>query len=130
MEPFLRGVFGQGSQGKLPYDPALRQDLFSIWASITSKDIEQTRLSLSSSPVSDGITLSSLRETPLPIFVRIFSLILWCWRLCQDQWISRIILIPKKDGAEEPGVFRPITISSVISRQIHILSSPKRLSTL
>ena len=71
------------------------------------------------SPSPDGHTARQLSAIPPDVLTRICNLIIWCGKLPEHLAISRTIFIPKKSGAKLPGDFRPISVSSVLSRLVH-----------
>lgn len=67
---------------------------------------------------------------PISILVRVLNIILWCGGLPRHLRMSRTIFIPKKDISTDPGDFRPITIPSVIVRQLHTILAKRLASAL
>ncbi|KAL9915921.1 uncharacterized protein ACN2A1_002390 [Glossina fuscipes fuscipes] len=96
---------------------------------ISPEEVEKCRLSETTSPGLDGITSKQLRAVPADILARILSLILWCKRIPEYLQISKTIFIPKKNDAKEPSEFRPITIPSVVIRQLHTILA-KRIGSI
>lgn len=90
-----------------------------LWDTICGEEVKKAFPETSTSPGPDGITSRQLRAVPLDILTRIFNIVLICGRLPERLFKSRTTLIPKKDNAVEPGNFRPITDSSVITRTLH-----------
>lgn len=85
------------------------------------EELRDHRPSLTSSPGPDGITARQLRAMPRCILAIVINLILWCRRLPEHLRKSATVFIPKKAESNEPGDFRPITIPSVITRQINTI---------
>ncbi|KAK2578073.1 hypothetical protein KPH14_012894, partial [Odynerus spinipes] len=90
-----------------------------VWAPVTPNEIKAALPGLSTSPGPDGLTARQLRAMPTQILTRIFNLFLLCGSLPRHLLESRTVLIPKKDNASDPAEFRPITISSVMTRAFH-----------
>lgn len=60
----------------------------------------------------------------------VVNLILWCVSLPPEYKNVRTIFIPKTGEAMKPGDFRPITISSILVRQMHSMPTTKIFLTL
>lgn len=121
MEPFWRQIF-EGNCDRVPaFRPAPRAGLEQIWSPISTDEITRCRLRLATSPGPDNISSRELRAIPADILVRIFNLILWCERVPEKQRAASTVFIPKKAVASEPGDYRPITITSVLTRQLHAI---------
>lgn len=118
MIPFWSQVMTGGS-GEAPDASDKRKVRADLWAPITSEEISGALPSLSTSPGPDGVTVRQLRAVPVGILLRIFNLLMICGRLPSHLLESKTTLIPKKDGADSPGDFRPITVSSVVTRTLH-----------
>ncbi|CAB0043079.1 unnamed protein product [Trichogramma brassicae] len=119
MEEYWSTVFTQPPVNTSPSVLHFQAPLLDLWAPITPNEIRAARPSLSVSPGPDGLTSRQLRAIPLVIMVRILHLILLCERLPRDFTLARTIFIPKKTGAQDPGEFRPITVTSSLTRLFH-----------
>lgn len=100
-----------------------------LWIPILCKEVEESLPAMGTAPGPDGFTARELRAVPLGIITRILNIFILCGQLPDHLLESRTTLIPKKDGASEPGDFRPITVSSVIARTFHKVLA-NRLSRL
>lgn len=87
-----------------------------LWQPITLAEIRKAFPEMTTSPGPDRLTSRQLRAVPMNVLTGIINLFLLCEKLPKHLLESRTTLIPKKDGASEPGDFRPITISSVLTR--------------
>lgn len=74
---------------------------------------------MNTSPGPDGLTTRQLKAVPPPILTRIFNLFLICDKLPGYLLKVKTTLIPKKDGAQNPEDYRPITVQSTITRVFH-----------
>ncbi|CAL7932985.1 unnamed protein product, partial [Xylocopa violacea] len=120
MVPFWQAVMTDGSDASPGINKHNKaQEINALWAPIEPSEIKEAYPELSSSPGPDGLSVRQLRAMPIPILVRIFNLFLLLGKIPKHLLESKTILIPKKDGASEPGDYRPITISSVITRTYH-----------
>lgn len=118
MVPFWQAVMtGGGDQSPGINNKA--QEINALWAPIESYEVKQAYPEMTSSPGPDGLSARQLKAMPIQILTRIFNLFLLCGKLPKHLLESKTTLIPKKDGASEPGDFRPITVSSVITRTYH-----------
>ncbi|KMQ89970.1 reverse transcriptase [Lasius niger] len=99
-----------------------------LWAPIMEADLRLTRIARSSAAGPDGISARLFRATPGQILLRIYIL-LRCRELLEDLLRSRTIFIPKKQDANDPEDFRPITIPPVLVRSLHKILA-KRMEVL
>ncbi|KAK8734334.1 hypothetical protein OTU49_006130 [Cherax quadricarinatus] len=73
----------------------------------------------SSAPGPDGWKPKDLRMFPEQFWVDLFNIWLYIGYLPKVFRKARTVLLPKVDCPEEPGQYRPITISSIIVRVFH-----------
>ena len=118
MEAYWTNVFTQPATNTKPHC-VRRPPIEDVWQPITPENIRAARPFLAVSPGPDGLTARQLRAIPPGVLTRICNLILWCGKLPEHLAVSRTIFIPKKPGAKLPGDFRPISVSSVLTRLIH-----------
>ena len=81
--------------------------------------VEEIKSNFPSKNTSSGREMISprlLSSVPAGVLVRLYNLMLWCGGLPKRLLASRTVLIPKKADVRSPGDFRPITVSSIISR--------------
>ena len=118
MVPFWENIMTQTSDvAPNEITPSVHLDF--IWTPVTVEDLRESKPATSTSPGPDGITAKQIRKMPEGILVRIFNLILWCGKLPEHLYKSRTTMIPKTTNSTEPGDFRPIAVSSVLTRQLH-----------
>lgn len=96
-----------------------RQVVEALWCPILPEEVKEACPEMSTAPGPDGLTARQLKAVPLEILTRILNLFVLCGRLPEYLLESRTVLIPKKNTAKEPGDFRPITVSSVLTRTFH-----------
>ena len=118
MEPYWRTVFTKHNDS-VPELPEPKEILHNLWRPIQPKEIKVAFPPANTATGPDGIKVKDLKSLPLLAWVRIFNLFMWTGRLPDYLCTSRTVLIPKKKCANEPGQFRPITVSSVIVRTFH-----------
>lgn len=118
MEPYWRKIM-EGGASVSPGIDAPSPVIGALLVPITDKEIREAFPKLSTSPGPDGVSSRLLRATPIGVLERVFNLLLLGGRLPRHLSESRTILIPKKDQAADPSEFRPITVSSVITRAFH-----------
>lgn len=90
-----------------------------LWFPITPLEISKALPPAGTAPGPDGLSARDLREVPADILTRVFNIIMLGRMLPKHLLESRTILIPKKDNADQPSDFRPITVSSVLARTLH-----------
>lgn len=90
-----------------------------LWSPVTTDEIKQSFPELNTSPGPDGLSSRQMRAIPLHILARVFNLFLICGKLPRHLLKARTTLIPKKDGAQNPEDYRPITVQSVLTRTFH-----------
>jgi len=118
MVPFWERIMTQSNPSTpgIELGRAVHTDL---WSPILAKEIRAAFPPRGSAPGPDGLSARELRDIPIDILIRIFNIFMICGRLPRHLLESRTILIPKKDGASNPDEFRPITISSNLTRTFH-----------
>lgn len=118
MTPYWQAVMTDGSKSS-PGVGGKRPTIEAIWRAIKPEEVLKAIPEMTTSPGPDMVTARQLRAMPPGILARILNVFLICGKL--PTWLleSRTTLIPKKDNAVEPGDFRPITVSSVITRTFH-----------
>lgn len=90
-----------------------------LWSPIMPNEIKKALPSRGTAPGPDGLTARLLGSVPCEILLRVFNIFMICGKVPKHLLESRTTLIPKKDGADQPGDFRPITVSSVLLRTYH-----------
>ncbi|CAL7932962.1 unnamed protein product [Xylocopa violacea] len=118
MVPFWENVMTRESPSSLiarsPEDTKTE-----LWAPITMAEMKKAFPSLGTASGPDGLTARLLRKVPAEILLIILNIFLWCGKVPSHLLESTTILLPKKDQANKPEEFRPITISSVMIRTFH-----------
>lgn len=124
MEAFSRNVFERDCRALPPDNLTKKQDMDN-----QSPKRRLNRIGSLLPQTQDQTGLEQKQHTknkPRGILVTRYNLILWYERLPLNQRAARTTMIPKKEGAMEPGDFRPITIG-VLARQLHVILA-KRIS--
>ncbi|CAL7932761.1 unnamed protein product [Xylocopa violacea] len=118
MVPFWENVMTRESPSSLiarsPEDTKTE-----LWSPITMAEMKKAFPSLGTASGPDGLTARLLRKVPAEILLIILNIFLWCGKVPSHLLESTTILLPKKDQANKPEEFRPITISSVMIRTFH-----------
>ncbi|KAG8175581.1 hypothetical protein JTE90_018874 [Oedothorax gibbosus] len=120
---------GAGSDPDFPDDPFFCSDLSGLWLPIEKDEIERARPKSSSAPGPDGVLMRHLSGLPHFLMPKLLNLFLFLGRLPTRLLESRTIFIPKTTVAAEPGQFRPISMTSTITRIFHMVLAA-RLSKL
>ncbi|CAL7932763.1 unnamed protein product, partial [Xylocopa violacea] len=104
--------------------------LDALWKPIEPEEVKRAFPETTTSPGPDSVTARQFRAVPLGIITRIFNIFMICGKI--PEWLleSKTTLIPKVDNAEQPGDFRPITVSSVITRTFHKVLSTRLMHSI
>lgn len=91
---------------------------YDAWEPIGSKEIEKALQSMAagSSCGPDGVSVKDLKSAPMRMLVKWLNLFLLTGKLPRCLKRSTTVFIPKKKDPKAPNDFRPISLSSVISR--------------
>ena len=115
-----------------PSPPILEEFIYGridILNPITLEEIQWLKgtISVGSAPGPDGLSSLDLKRVPDEELLRVYNLKLQ--RACSTEYWqeARTTLIPKVDNPESPTEFRPITISSTLTRGLHKILA-KRLA--
>jgi hypothetical protein len=113
-----------------PQEASSSSALKDIWLPVTESEVAANEIRLGSAPGPDGTSVKSWRGVPIKARTLFFNLVMFTERIPDFLNLGRTIFIPKTgEGSEDPKDFRPITMSSVITRHFHkILAS--RLSKM
>ena len=101
--------------GPVQESPELRW----IAAPITCKEIQGTEVPLKSASGPDKITGRQWRSVPVVLRALFYNTLLAVGGFTADLLLSRTVFVPKKDGSSTPAEFRPISVASVVVRQLH-----------
>ena len=88
-------------------------------APITCKEIQGTEVPLRSASGPDKITGRQWRSVPVVLRALFYNTLLAVSGFTEDLLLSRTVFVPKKDGSSTPAEFRPISVASVVVRQLH-----------
>ncbi|KAG8177084.1 hypothetical protein JTE90_015736 [Oedothorax gibbosus] len=103
-------------------------DFSGLWDPIPDEEILKSFPDGRAAPGQDGLRTKDLRRLPPFVLTKLLNALLYTGLLPPRLTVSRTIFFPKNDQASNPGDFRPISMSSIISRLFHkILAS--RLSS-
>lgn len=104
-------------------------NLRGLWKPVTAEEIRACELAERSAAGPDGITVQNWRKVNADVRALFYNLLLKRGSLCSALKLARTVLLPKGTGDITPSETRPISISSVVVRQLHkILAS--RLQSL
>lgn len=96
-----------------------------LWAPITEEEVTRAKIRQGSACGPDGVTAKSWSKVALTTRTLFYNILLLNGHLPSRLKRSRTIFLAKKiEGSKNPSDFRPISISSVVTRQFHrILAS-------
>lgn len=100
-----------------------------VWAPITVDDIGKCELDLDSAAGPDGVTVANWRGVCAKVRALFYNLILAKGTLDDELKRARTVLIPKGSGNISAGDTRPLSITSVVVRQLHKIFA-RRFKTL
>lgn len=109
-----------GPIGSIPEQAQCSSDAADkIWAPVTEEDIVASELHRSSAAGPDGVTVSNWRAVPRAQRALFYNLLMYRGKLDADLNQARTVFIPKINNPSLPGDYRPISITSVVIRQLH-----------
>jgi hypothetical protein len=100
--------------------PAVQNNnLLMIANPVSCEEILSNEVPLGSSPGLDNISSRQWRSVPVVLRALYYNIIILVGGFSEDQLMSRTVFVPKKDGSSSPSEFRPISVASVVVRQLH-----------
>lgn len=90
-----------------------------VWSPVSEDDVKACELDLDSAAGPDGITVANWRGICTGVRALFYNLVLSNGSLDDELKCARTILLPKGNGDIGPGDTRPISITSVVVRQLH-----------
>lgn len=121
------GVKNNGSNENEPILRDTTEKAARIWSPITAEEVRGSRLHIRTAAGPDGVSVRSWNYLQ-PNLQRAFYMIIM---LSKDRpsslYEARTTFIPKGENADAPGMFRPISITSVIMRQFHRILAKRLL---
>lgn len=90
-----------------------------IWYPVTCDEVKATEPRRGTTTGPDGITATAWRVIPREVRTLFYNLIMFRCDLGEELANSSTIFIPKSINPTSPSEFRPISIASVITRQLH-----------
>lgn len=95
------------------------EHLDKIWSPIDINDIKACELDLDSAAGPDGVTVANWRSVNANVRALFYNLVLLQGSLDDELKRARTVLIPKGSGIISASNTRPLSISSVVVRQLH-----------
>lgn len=86
---------------------------------ITGEEVRQNELGSRKAPGLDGLKASQWKQVPCSVRSAFYNIILYHGVVLDRLAKARTIFIAKTPNPKSPGEFRPISITSVIQRQLH-----------
>ncbi|KAI4473651.1 hypothetical protein M0804_015255, partial [Polistes exclamans] len=90
-----------------------------LWCPISEVEVERINVPLNSAVGIDGVSARQWRSVPAMIRTLLYNIIIARGGFPTEMLASRKIFLPKKHGAKTAAEFRPISIASVVVRQMH-----------
>lgn len=118
---FWKTTFGSNIFGNSSVPSTTEEDSVAnaTWEAITQDDIKRSELSITKASGLDGVTVNLWKAIPRPVRALFYNVILFHGVVVPRLATARTIFIPKVKNPSNPGEFRPISITSVIQRQMH-----------
>lgn len=115
-ETFGSNIFGNRAVPSTTVEDSVTN---ATWEVITQDDIKRTELTRKTASGLDGIPASLWSAIPRSVRALFYNAILYHGVVVPRLAEARTIFIPKVKNPSNPGDFRPISITSVIQRQLH-----------
>lgn len=110
------------------YDEQFEDEYKVLWYPIKVSEINRCPLPRGAAPRPDGILVECWGKVPAIVRAVIFNVVLLSGE-CPDVVLnSRTVLIPKVNSSMEPGDYRPLSIASVVIRQLHKILAARVLN--
>lgn len=118
---FWKRIFENEQVESVETDEAYKRSdkLDSIWAPIRTDDVRNCELDLDSAAGPDGITVANWRAVSVSVRALFYNLVLMTGSLDDELKRARTVLIPKGSGNISVDNMRPLSITSVVVRQLH-----------
>lgn len=119
---FWKGMFEANNgevEGSTPLPQTRNEGLQALWNPITGKEVSDSELSSRTSPGPDGITARNWSRVCNKVRALFYNLIMRNGSLDGELKKARTVLIPKGTGCISPADTRPLSITSVVVRQLH-----------
>lgn len=122
-------VFGHSSVD-VPQHPTLPEDRqkTQLAEPILVKEVDSNDVPVGSAPGIDGITPAVWRQCPPTVRALLYNMILYIGSFPVELLASRTVFVPKKANATSPSDFRPISITSVVVRQLHKILAARMMA--
>lgn len=91
-------------------------------------EVGSTNIPLGSAPGIDGVTPAVWRRCPVTVRALLYNMVLYIGSFPAEVLASRTVFVPKKANASLPSDFRPISIASVIVRQLHKILATRMMA--
>uniref|UniRef100_A0A1B0GQ24 Uncharacterized protein n=1 Tax=Phlebotomus papatasi TaxID=29031 RepID=A0A1B0GQ24_PHLPP len=95
------------------------EELEDMWEPITIDEVKLARLDPRSAAGIDRISVQQFQKCPVHVRTLLFNVLLLVGHLTGRKSCARTVFLPKVEGSSDPKDYRPISITSVITRQFH-----------
>lgn len=90
-----------------------------LWEVITQDDIKSSELGSNKARGPDKISVKTWKSIPKAIRALFYNVVMYHGVVLESMSAARTIFIPKVAAPSKPGEYRPISITSVLQRQLH-----------
>lgn len=131
MFTFWSHIFGNGESVGTTISSETDDDSYAncVWKVITCDDIKRTEMPKNKAMGPDNISVEAWKEVPRSVRALFYNTILYHGVVLSSLTKARTVFIPKVRHPSKPEEYRPITIASVILRQLHRILA-KRLTAV
>ena len=128
LSTFWGEAVGQSSKPyQLGLAPVPDESLAFMWDPISCEEITSHETDLSSSAGLDGVTPRQWRAVPPQLRALLFNVVMLAKGFPKELLRTRTVFIPKTSQPAGPSDYRPISILSVIVRQLHRILAARLL---
>lgn len=121
MTEFWSDVFGTNIRGGSDVVSTSDEDSTAncLWAAVTQEDMKRTKLGANKAKGPDGVSVRTWESIPRSVRALFYNTVLYHGVVLESMTAARTVFIPKVAEPSKPGEYRPISITSVIQRQLH-----------
>lgn len=121
MTEFWSDVFGANTRGGNDVTSTSDENSTAncLWVAITQEDIKRAELGKRKAKGPDGISVKTWKSIPRTVRALFYNTVLYHGVVLECMSAARTVLIPKVANPSLPGEYRPISITSVLQRQLH-----------
>lgn len=101
-----------------------------IWVAVTIDDIKRSEVANGKAPGPDRISAKTWKQVPQSIRALFYNVVMFHGVVLPNVAQARTVFIPKVKHPSKPDEYRPISIASVVGRQLHKIFANKLTAVL